>query len=362
MSKNDIEIVIGAQDDASRVIDQVSAKVGSFSDQMGRLFASGAGLASGFGAANFLFGAFESGIDMMVSGVTDAVERVDQLTDTARSLGETVGDVQAFQFALDRLGNVSGEKAVQSLQKIQATLGRIAIGDNAAGAQVLERLGLDAQRLSLENPIEQFRQLQGAISGIADPSERAAVAQELLGKSAADLLPVLSSSNGEFDALIAKAEKLGFTISEDGVEAFDRMKDSIDDASKSLDSIYMRIASDLAPSISEIADAFNRWYENVDRFNNEGLNKTQTKMSDIVALASQGTLFNIDLMMGADPKEAIKPFQQMVGERIRDAVVGKLSDIFAPDDLDQLTQKLDQGEKNLVGLRNLITFPRSIAS
>lgn len=302
----DIDIVIGAQDQATAVLNRVSSSIG-------QVASLGASIGASFAIADRAIGALAIGFESLKNGVIESIQNIDKLTETAKGLDETVGNLQRFQFAADQLGNLDADKAIGALQKVQRLVGSIAIGDNQAGEDVFAKLQIDANALSLQGPVDQFRAIQEAIAGIANPVERAAVAQQLFGKSAAEILPILKASRSEFESMLQKADQLGFAIDQAGVDAIARMNDELDEAKKSLEAIYQNVAIELAPSVEGVADAFNHWVENTKKLNKE-LGSTNLKLDEAVKLAAQGALFNLDVYTGVSPEQAIKPIiNDMVG-------------------------------------------------
>jgi len=93
----DIDVVIGAQDKASAVINAVASKASGFGSSLSSsLLPSVTKLIGPLAAAAAGFLAVRSAI----SAVSEASTRIDALTDTAAGLGESVGELQAFQFAM----------------------------------------------------------------------------------------------------------------------------------------------------------------------------------------------------------------------------------------------------------------------
>lgn len=252
----DIDIVIGAQDKASAVINAVAGKVGGFGSslssmvtpQMAALTGAIAGAAAGFMTLKTAIGA-----------VSAAADRIDALTDTAAGLGETVGELQAFQFAMSEAGNVGAEKSIQALQRIQKTIGEIATGGNAAGGAVFEQLGLDANELSMQGPIDQFNSVREALAGVENVSERASLAQKLLGKSAADLMPALMAQSDEFNASMQAASDLGVVVSEEGAAGIAAMNDAVGRVSAGFEGMANQVAMAVAPLVESIANAIAGW-------------------------------------------------------------------------------------------------------
>ena len=68
-----------------------------------------------------------------------------------------------------------------------------------SAADTVAKLGLDLDALKRKTPADQFRALGAAINEVKDPSQRAALAMEIFGRSGAELLSVFAS-NGFDDA------------------------------------------------------------------------------------------------------------------------------------------------------------------
>jgi len=250
---DDIEIVIGAQDKASAVIDGLVGKVGSFSSSFAVLGPVAAGVTAALGslAAGFM------SVSAAMDSITEAANRIDALTDVANGLGESVPKLQAFQFAMSEAGNVSAEKSIQALQKIQKAVGEVASG--GGNQELFAKLGLDASQLSMQGPVDQFLAVKEAIAGIENISERAAVAQQLLGKSAADLIPALISEQAAFEESMGAAADLGATVSEDGAAGIASMNDAIGRVMAGFEGLANVAAAAVAPAVQAIADVVAEW-------------------------------------------------------------------------------------------------------
>ncbi len=260
----DIDIVVGAQDKASAVINSVAGQVGSVGATITKfinpLTVSLAGAAAGFLAVGKSIGA-----------VSEAANRIDALTDTAAGLGATVGDLQAFQFAMGEAGNVSAEKSIQSLQKLQKAVGEIATGGNAKAGEVFQKLGLDAAKLSTAGPVQQFEAVRIALSKIENVSERAATAQKIFGKAAADLAPALLAQSGEFEASMQAAADLGAVVSEEGAAGIAAMNDAVGRVSLGFEGMANTVASAVAPLVETIATTIAGWLPPVLEIANQWL-------------------------------------------------------------------------------------------
>lgn len=246
---NDIDIVIGAQDKATNVLDSVAGKVALFGGGIG---AAVTGLKSGFD----LIGNALSGI---VGPINAASYAIDQLYDQARGLGESSGMLRVFQFAMQEAGNVSAEQSINALRKLQRVVGEVASDGVGEVASVFQQLQLDARSLSMESPVQQFLAVKNAIGSIQNVSERASIAQKVLGRSAAELMPALIGEADSFRESMLAAVDLGATIGESGAAGIASMNDSIDRASLGIEGLWNQISSALAPVIESIAIEVSSW-------------------------------------------------------------------------------------------------------
>jgi hypothetical protein len=235
----------------------MSGSIGKF---INPLTASLAGTVAGFLA-----------VGKAIGTVAEAANRIDALTDVAAGLGSSVGELQAFQFAMGEAGNVSAEKSIQSLQKLQKAVGEVATGGNAKAGEVFEKLGLDAAKLSMQGPVQQFEAVRQALGGIENVSERAATAQKIFGKSAADLIPVLLAQSGEFEASMNAAADLGAVVSEEGAAGIAAMNDAVGRVSLGFEGMANQVAVAVAPLVESIASTLAGWIPPVIELANQWL-------------------------------------------------------------------------------------------
>jgi hypothetical protein len=252
---NSIDIVVGAQDKASQVLRNVAASAGNLSTSFTALgpalFGIGAAVAGAVGGFLAVKGAIEA--------TFSAANRIDALTDKANGLGESVGSLQAFQFALAEAGNISGDKAISVLEKLTATVGQIAAGDNKAGLEAFKQLGLDAEQLSLQGPVAQFEAIQAKLAEITNTSERAAMAQKIFGRGAVELLPALNAQAESMKASAQYARDVGAAVSEEGAAGVAAMNDALGRVSLGFEGLFNTIAIELAPAIEQVALYIADW-------------------------------------------------------------------------------------------------------
>lgn len=216
-----------------------------------------------------------------IAGTISAANTIDALTDKANGLGESVGDLQAFQFALEEAGNIDGEKTIAVLNKLTATVGSIATGANKEGVDVFKQLGIDAQQLSLEGPIRQFEIIQEKLAGINNNSERAATAQKLFGKAALDLLPALNAQSDSMRESAEYAKKVGAAVSEEGAAGVAAMNDAVGRVQTGFKGLFNTLAVQLAPGVEAVATALSNWIPPIVYVANVALPRVVDAMANV---------------------------------------------------------------------------------
>lgn len=251
---SDVNISIGATDKASRVINSVANKLGS-GGLMGAVKGLGpvaVGVGAALAGATAAVLAFKKSFDVLM----ESAAAIDTLAKTAKGLGESATDLLAFQFAMGEFTGASPEKAADGLRKLQRAIGDAVGGGNA---DAFERLGINIASISTQEPVDQFKTLQRALSQVENASERASIAQKLLGRGAADLAPALLVNADAFEASIDAANRLSADLSGGGAEGIEAMNDAINRVKTGFQGVIDQIAVALAPVIESIATELASW-------------------------------------------------------------------------------------------------------
>jgi hypothetical protein len=181
-----------------------------------------AGLAIGAGMK--VIGAATDAARAVVNRFGEALDLGGELSDLSARTGETAGNLLVLQRAFDNAG-VGADKVGTAVNKLQKF---ITDASNGAATQsaVLVRLGLSMTDLAGMTPTQQMQTFAERISRIQNPTERAATAMQIFGKSGGELLPFLTNFSGE----IANAKgELGSmpAIMDRSANAFDNIADKI---------------------------------------------------------------------------------------------------------------------------------------
>lgn len=97
----------------------------------------------------------------------------------------------------------------------------------------------------------QFNQVMGALAGMSDATEQSALATDLLGRSAIDLLPTLSQGKDGIESLRQRAHDLGLVMGDEAVDAGVALGDALSD-------LQQAIKTRFAPALTSVAQGLTK--------------------------------------------------------------------------------------------------------
>jgi hypothetical protein len=164
----------------------------------------------------------------------------------AKRTGFSVEALSTLQFAATRSGT-SLEDLEKGIRRMQGTLLDAERG-LAASKRALAELGLEWEDLKGLKPEEQFERIASGLAGVQDASRRAALAQDLFGRSGTALVPMLR----DLPKLREEAERLGLVIGGPAAAQAAELQDRLEDLWAVLKRTVFEIGSALAPVILDI--------------------------------------------------------------------------------------------------------------
>jgi len=226
------ELTLGIQNFQAN-LDRARADVRKTAGEMSRDMRNvgggpGGGMMGGMGAGiaslgTNLLGAMgmTAGIAGLGAGIKGALTAADDLADLTLALNESAEGLQRVDFAAQQAASIGVDQVAKSMMRLERSLGDV---ENVRAAEALERLGLSASQLagmSLEEKIlalsEAFEKARLEGTGMAD-------IQDLLGRSAADLVPLFAQGKEGIEAMFERAP----VLAEETVQEMARINDELD--------------------------------------------------------------------------------------------------------------------------------------
>ena len=199
----------------------------SLGDLVVNLTANSSGLTSGLKSAQASLSMFGAAVTAMAAGsVARFVQVGAGMDDMAQRTGLSVEALSGLQHVA-KMSDTSLEALQGSFMKLAKFMGDVREGSKSA-TTTLQALGISASQMMASSPDQQFKMLADAIAGIADPSQQAAAAMSVFGKSAGEILPTLKLGSKGIQAFEDHAKQMGLIMTGQTAEAAAKAADAID--------------------------------------------------------------------------------------------------------------------------------------
>lgn len=165
-------------------------------------------------------GAALVGIEKFVTGIVDAGSKI---KDTSDALGVGTDELQAWGLLAGRAG-VGQDAFNASLEKLGKNLGNASIKGGDA-AKFYQKLGIDLHG----GVTAGFYELADAVQKTTDPTQKASIVTTALGKSAGNLVPILSQGSAALKAQVAAFAASGQIIQASAIDKIDDLGDAWED-------------------------------------------------------------------------------------------------------------------------------------
>jgi hypothetical protein len=234
MADRTLNLILSLQDKASKEMSSAFKNAESASKTATKAIAAGMAVAA-------------VAVAGVVKKTMEAGDRIDKMS---QKVGLSREAFQQWDFIMSQTGG-----SVESLQigmKTLTTQMSNAMDETRKGETAFDKLGI---AIDSSMPREEvFNKTIRALQGIENETEKAAIAQELFGRSALELAPLLNGTEAELDELIATFDRLGIAMGDDQVDAAVRVTDAFDQIKRSFSAVFFSMASDLMPAVEMFAD------------------------------------------------------------------------------------------------------------
>lgn len=192
-------------------------------------------------------GAIVGGLTGIVVSTANAA---DEIFDMSKKTGMSTEAVSKWAFALKQSGG-----DITTLQTAIRGMSNFIDGARQGQSTMVEtlaRLNMTVAEFNGLTPEQAFLKLGEAIAQIPDPMTRAAIAQDVFGKSGMAMLPVLSEGRAGLQSMFDEAERAGAVFSEAEAAMGDQFNDAIGSLTAALQGAGKEIAIALIPTLIEM--------------------------------------------------------------------------------------------------------------
>lgn len=190
--------------------------------------------------------------------IKSAIDQADEMSKLASKIGIGTKELSRLAYAAE-LSDVSMESlgnAVKRLGQFQVEV----IKGGKEQAAILKSIGIEAQDAStggLRNAEDMLRDLADVFAAMPDGANKTALAVKLLGKSGADLIPLLNGGSKSLDEFAKKSDLVGYTLSEKTGKDAELFNDTLTEMSLSVDGLWRDSLPKLLPKMQDFAGLLN---------------------------------------------------------------------------------------------------------
>ena len=256
MATRQVTVVIGARDELSRVLDSVGLNL----KELGTGFGAVTKYAAVLGAAIVAVGGALAAIAITTANAGDAFQKM------ALRTGVSVEALSELKYAAE-LSGLSIEDIETGLRKLSKTMFDAANGSSSA-AKTFSMLGIDVKDVSghLKAADDVFMEAVGALNSLSSETEKAALAQELFGKSGTMLLPLIKEGKIGIEALREEARKLGITFSDVEANQAAAFSDELDRVKAAVLGLKNVLGKELIPTFTIILEKITEFITTSEDF------------------------------------------------------------------------------------------------
>lgn len=188
------------------------------------------------------------GVATKTAATTDRIDKLSQ------KIGISRQGFQEWEFILSQSGT-----DIEKLQMGMKTLvSQVDQADKGVGkgADNFARLGISVRDATgnLKDQETLFNEVVVALQNMEDGTEKARLANELLGRSGSELMPLLNGAAGSIDEMKQQAHDLGLVIGDDAVDAGVQFTDTMDQLKRSFSAMSTGIGASVFPIVQQFAE------------------------------------------------------------------------------------------------------------
>jgi hypothetical protein len=225
----------------------------------------GGGMLGGMGSGIMGLGRGALGALGMTAGVAGlgvaikgALTAADDLADLTLALNESAEGLQRVDFAAQQAASIGVDQVAKSMMRLERSLGDV---ENVKAAEALERLGLSASTLAGMSLEEKILALSAAFQKARVEGTGMADIQDLLGRSAADLVPLFAQSEDALRSLFERAP----VMAEETVQEMARINDQIDEMIKKTKTFFASTVGEAMITLGYVYDIATYGREEADK-------------------------------------------------------------------------------------------------
>lgn len=181
----------------------------------------------------------------IIDGVASVAAYGDNIDKMSQKLGMSAQAYQEWDAILQHSGT-----SIDSMQRGMMTLSQQA----EKNSENFQKLGISQEDVASMSQEDLFAAVIKGLQGMEEGTERATIAQQLLGGAAKELGPLLNTTAEETDAMRQRVHELGGVMDDEAVKAAAHYQDSLQDLQTSFKGLKNNTLAKLMPTMTRVMD------------------------------------------------------------------------------------------------------------
>lgn len=233
-------------DQAQQSIQKTTNEADSFAEKLGK----GISTAAKWSAA-IVTGA-TTAVGGMVAFATHSAKAADEIDKMSQKLGLSREAYQEWDYVLSQAG-VDINSMETGMKTLTNKIDDAKNGSESA-TEMFNKLGISMTDLQTKSREDIFEQVITGFQNMEDSTSRAALANDLFGKSGQNLTPLFNETAKATEGLIKKSHELGMIMSDEAIDAGVSLTDTMDTLKRSFEAVGANLGTALAPLVEDFAN------------------------------------------------------------------------------------------------------------
>ena len=248
------------------------------SSSFGQKLKTGLATAGKVGAA--AIGAIATGTAALGTALVKGAGEVAAYGDNIDKMSQKMGISSTAYQEWDAILQHSGT-SIDGMQRGMMTLSKAA----ETGSDAFAKLGLSQEDVASMNQEELFAATIKGLQGMEEGTERAVLAQQLLGGAAKELGPLLNTSAEDTEAMRQRVHELGGVMSDEAVKSAAGYQDALQDMQTAFGGLKNNLFSEFMPGITSVMGGITEIFSGDS---DSGVGQVSAGISDIISRISTG--------------------------------------------------------------------------
>ncbi len=246
MNLMDLFVKVAYDDkDVDKGIEGTSKKGAKFAKALGTAFKGTAAVVGAISTAATALGT------AFVKGAMNVSDYGSEVNDMSQKLNMSAQGFQEWRYILGQ-----SDVDIGVLQGGMKKLSESAV----AGSEAFKALGISQEQLASLSTEELFNTTIAQLSEMEAGNERTALAADLFGRSATELLPILNQGATSIEEMRKQAEDYGLVMSDEAVKASDDFGDSVSLMQQTLTGMKNRLMGEFLPTLTLVTDGLAKLF------------------------------------------------------------------------------------------------------